>query len=82
MQQLVTSSMSLLFFTIFHQLIFYSLVLKLIVNFMLVNEFNGDKVVIHIKQQPNTSIRHNIWIPIEHHNSNLLIIANIACIKK
>ena len=46
------------------------------------NELDGDKVVMHLKQQPDMPIRHDIRIPIEHHQSNLPIIANTAYTKK
>ena len=37
---------------------------------------------MHLKQQPEMSIRFNIRIPIEHHQSNLPIRANDSCTKK
>ena len=43
---------------------------------------DGDKVVMHLKQQLDISIRHEIKIPINHHQSILPIISNTACTKK
>ena len=40
-----------------------------------------DKVVMHLKQQPNMSFRHDIRTPIIHHQSNLPIVVN-TCTKK
>ena len=46
------------------------------------SELDGDKVVMHLKQQPDMSLRHDIKIPIDLCQSNLPIIKNTACTKK
>ena len=46
------------------------------------NELVGDKVVMHLKQQPDMSISHDIKIPNDHHQSNLPIISNTTYTKK
>ena len=43
---------------------------------------DDDKVAMHLKQQPDMFIRHDIRTPIDHNNCNLPIIANTACIMK
>ena len=46
------------------------------------SEFDGEKFVIHLNQQSNMSVKYDIRIPIEQHQSNLPTIANMACKKK
>ena len=40
------------------------------------SELDGDKVIMHLKQQPDISIRYDIRIPMVNHQSNLPIIIN------
>ena len=37
---------------------------------------------MHLKHQPDMSIRYDIKIPIDHHQFSLPIISNTACTKK
>ena len=46
------------------------------------SELDDNKLLMHLKQQPDMSIRHDIKIPIDHHQCNLPIICNTACTKK
>ena len=46
------------------------------------SELDVDKVVMHLKQQHDMSVRHDIKIPTDHHHSNLPIIIITACTKK
>ena len=46
------------------------------------SELDGNKVVMHLKQKPDISMRHGTNIPIHHRQSNLPIINNTACTKK
>ena len=36
---------------------------------------------MHLKQQPDMSVKNDIKIPIDHHQSNLPIVFNTACTK-
>ena len=46
------------------------------------SEFNGDKVVMHPKKQPDIPISHDIKIPIDHQQLNLPIVNITAWTKK
>ena len=43
------------------------------------SDINGNCVIMHLQQQSNYKIRHDIKIPIEKNNSNLPIIKNVSC---
>ena len=42
------------------------------------SELYGDRVVMHLRKQPDIFIQHDIKILFDHHQSNLIIIANTA----
>ena len=46
------------------------------------SELDGDKVLMNLRQQSDTSIGCDVTIPIKHHQSNLPIVTSTACTKK
>ena len=80
LQQMVTYFISLPFGTIIHQLLFGSLVIKLILNFVLVQM---SWIVTELQCISNKNLTCLVDMnPINHPKSNLPIITNTTCIKK
>ena len=64
-----------LMFEIFHHQTYYQC-------FGDASELDGDRIQMHLKEQPHISICHNIKILIDHHHSNLTVISNTTCAKE
>ena len=43
------------------------------------DEIDGERVIMHLQQQPHLDIRHDICIPIDIKNTNLPLIQNTCC---